>query len=85
MAPALPAKGFPRASLSVDVEDVGVRFGDWFEASRDEGEAVPSLESLFFLEDLLDSLPRESYGEDVSDETSPEEGMQRRDYAPLFG
>jgi|SRR5687767_2918930 hypothetical protein len=61
MAPALPVKGFPRASLSVDVEDVGVRLGDWLEASRDEGEAVPSLESLFFLEDLLGSLPRDSY------------------------
>lgn len=45
-------------SLSVDVEDDGVRTGDWLE-SRDEGDAVPSLESLFFLDDLLESFPRE--------------------------
>lgn len=57
---ALPERGLPRASLSVDVEEVGVKFGDWL-ASRDEGDAVPSLDSLFFLEDLLGSLPRESY------------------------
>lgn len=47
-----------RGSFRVDVEDVGVRTGDWLE-SRDEGDAVPSLESLFFLEDLLESFPRE--------------------------
>ena len=34
--------------------------GDWFEGSRADGEAVPSLESLFFLEDLLASLPLDS-------------------------
>jgi hypothetical protein len=36
-----------------------VRTGDWFEESRDEGDAVPSLGSLFFL-DLSGPLPRES-------------------------
>ena len=52
--------GLFRGSFRVDVEDVGVRTGDWLE-SRDEGDAVPSLESLFFLEDLLESFPRESW------------------------
>lgn len=47
-------------SLSVVEEEVGVRTGDWFDESRDEGDDVPSLESLFFLEDLLASLPRAS-------------------------
>lgn len=47
-------------SLRVDVEDEGVSTGDWLE-SRDEGDAVPSLESLFFLDDLLESFPRESW------------------------
>ena len=49
-----------RMSLSVEVDEVGVRTGDWLAESRDEGDDVPSLESLFFLEDLLASLPRES-------------------------
>lgn len=48
-------------SLRVEDEEVGVRTGDWPEESRDEGDDVPSLESLFFLEDLLASLPRASY------------------------
>ena len=50
-----------RMSLRVDVEDEGVKTGDWF-ASLDEptGDAVPSFASLFFLEDLLESLFRES-------------------------
>lgn len=34
--------------------------GDWLESFA-EGDAVPSLESLFFLEDLLESFPRESW------------------------
>lgn len=51
--------GLLRRSLRVDVEDEGVRTGDWLE-SRDEGDEVPSLESLFFLEDFVASLPRES-------------------------
>ena len=54
-----------RGSLRVEVDEDGVRTGDWFEASREEppgcGEAAPSLEeSLFFFEDLFGSLPRES-------------------------
>ncbi len=52
--------GLLRMSLSVEVDEVGVRTGDWLAESRDEGDDVPSLESLFFLEDLLASLPRES-------------------------
>lgn len=50
-----------RMSLRVDVDDDGVSTGDWLDESRDEGDEVPSLESLFFLEDLPASLPRESY------------------------
>lgn len=54
-------------SLIVEVEEVGVRTGDWLAESRaaleDEGEAVPSLESLFFLDALLGSLLRESWNE----------------------
>lgn len=42
------------------MEDDGVRAGDWLDESRDDGDAVPSLDSLFFLEDLVESLPRES-------------------------
>lgn len=43
------------------MDDEGVTAGDWLE-SREAGvdDAVPSLESLFFFEDLL-SLPRESW------------------------
>lgn len=51
--------GLLRGSLRVDVEDDGVRTGDWL-ASRDDGDEVPSLESLLFLEDFAASLPRES-------------------------
>lgn len=47
-------------SLSAVEDDVGVRTGDWLDGSRDEGDDVPSLESLFFLEDLPASLPRAS-------------------------
>lgn len=53
-------RGLLRMSLTAVDEDVGVKTGDWVDGSRDEGDAVPSLESLFFLEDLLASLPRES-------------------------
>lgn len=60
--PAFEGRGLLRLSLSVDVEDEGVRTGDWLEVSREDGDAVPSLESLFFLEVLLGSLPRESCG-----------------------
>lgn len=65
-APALlGGSGLLRESERFVVEDEGVGLGDWF-ASRpeptDEGDAVPSLESLFFL-GLLGSLslPRESW------------------------
>lgn len=54
-------KGLLRISLTAVVEEVGVRVGDEVDGSRDEGEAVPSLESLFFLDDFVASLPRESY------------------------
>ena len=54
-----------RISFRVEVDEEGVSTGDWLD-SRPEpvelGDAVPSLESLFFLEDLLESLPRESCG-----------------------
>jgi len=60
----LGGRGLFRMSFRVDEEDEGVRTGDWLAASLDEpredGDAVPSLESLFFLDDLLGSLPRES-------------------------
>ena len=49
-----------RPSFRLDVELVGVRTGDCADGSRDEGDEVPSLESLFFLDDLLASLPRAS-------------------------
>lgn len=58
--------GLLRISLTAVVEDVGVRVGDWVDGSRDEGDAVPSLESLFFLDDFVESLPRESWGELVT-------------------
>ena len=53
-------------SLRVDVEDDGVRFGDWLASlvPAEFGDAVPSLES-FFLLDLFESLPLESL-KDVS-------------------
>jgi hypothetical protein len=48
-------------SFRVDVEEDGVKTGDWVESLAEAfGDAVPSFESLFFLEDLLESLPRES-------------------------
>lgn len=50
-----------RPSLRVEVDDDGVRAGELLDGSRDDGDAAPSLDSLFFLEDLLGSLPaRES-------------------------
>lgn len=53
-------RGLLRGSFRVEVDEEGVKTGDWF-ASLLFGEAVPSFESLFFLEDLLESLslPRE--------------------------
>lgn len=45
-------------SFSVDVDDVGVSTGDWVSRLLPEGEAVPSLESLFFFDDLLSPFPR---------------------------
>ena len=57
-------RGLFRMSLRVEVEDEGVKTGDWL-ASLEElpelGDWLPSLESLFFLPDLLESLPRESW------------------------
>jgi hypothetical protein len=48
-------------SLRVDVEDDGVKTGDWLESlAAAFGDAAPSFASLFFLEDLLESFPRES-------------------------
>lgn len=54
----LGGRGLLRISLRVDVEDEGVRFGDWLVSlvPAEFGDAVPSLES-FFLVDLLESLP----------------------------
>jgi hypothetical protein len=54
----LGGSGLLRISLRVDVEDEGVRFGDWLVSllPAEFGDAVPSLES-FFLVDLLESLP----------------------------
>jgi hypothetical protein len=46
-------------SLRVDVDEVGVRTGDWVSRDPPEGDDVPSLESLFFLEDFASLLPRE--------------------------
>lgn len=58
----LEGKGLLRMSFNVELDEDGVRVGDWV-ASRpeppDEGEAVPSLESLFFL-GLLGSLLRDN-------------------------
>lgn len=51
-------------SFRVELDDDGVRTGLWLEPSLEEpavcGEDAPSLESLFFFEDLFGSLPRES-------------------------
>ena len=52
-------RGLLRMSLTVEVDEEGVRTGDWLD-SLETGDWVPSLESLFFLEDLPESLPRES-------------------------
>ena len=50
-----------RGSFRVEVEEDGVKTGDWLATPAAAfGDAVPSFESLFFLEDLLESLPRES-------------------------
>lgn len=61
----LGGRGLLRISLRFEAEDEGVRLGEEPEASRiallEDGDAAPSLESLFFLEDLLGSLPRDSY------------------------
>lgn len=46
-------------SLSVEVEEEGVMLGELWLAAPLLGDAVPSFES-FFLEDLLESFPRES-------------------------
>jgi hypothetical protein len=46
--PAFEGSDLLRPSVRLDEEEVGVSVGDWFE-SREEGEAVPSLLSLFFL------------------------------------
>lgn len=50
-------------SFRVELDDDGVRTGLWLEPSLEEpavcGEDAPSLESLFFFEDLFGSLPRE--------------------------
>ena len=67
-----------RMSLRLEADDDGVSTGDWLELSRDappidEGDEVPSLESLFFLDDLLGSLPRESWGMETSAPKIPDE------------
>lgn len=50
-----------RGSLRFDEDEDGVSVGEAVAGSRElTGDAVPSLESLFFLDDLLGSLPRES-------------------------
>ena len=46
-------------SFKLDVDEDGVWTGDWV-SRPEEGEAVPSFESLFFLDDLPSLLPRES-------------------------
>jgi hypothetical protein len=60
-AALLGGSGLLRISFKVEVEEDGVKTGDWLESLADAfGDAVPSLLSLFFLEDLLASLPRAS-------------------------
>ena len=57
-------RGLLRISLRVEVDEDGVRTGDWLDSldgPMETGDWAPSLESLFFLEDLLESLPRESW------------------------
>jgi len=64
-AALLGGSGLLRMSLRVEVEDDGVKTGDWLESlAAAFGDAAPSFESLFFLEDLLESLPRESCTQD---------------------
>lgn len=54
-------RGLFRISLRVVVEEEGVKLGDCVSREPlEEGDAAPSLDSLFFLEDLLSPLPRES-------------------------
>lgn len=56
-----------RISFRVDVDEEGVKTGDWL-ASLEElaefGDAVPSFPSFLFLEDL-GSLPLDSYNGEV--------------------
>ena len=59
----------------MDVDEEGVRTGDWLDESREEGDAVPSLGSLFFLEDLLGSLPRDSCDRRVSNDSNSARGQ----------
>lgn len=59
----LGGSGLLRMSLRFEAEEEGVRTGDWVAESRElaeDGDAVPSLWSLFFLEALLGSLPRDN-------------------------
>lgn len=59
---SLGGKGLFLASFSEVVEAEGVTIGDWpasLEEPEAEGDEVPSLESLFFLEDLFGSFERE--------------------------
>lgn len=65
LPPSPPAlfggRGLFLISLRVVVDEEGVRLGDCVSREPlEEGDAVPSLDSLFFLEDLLSLLPRES-------------------------
>lgn len=55
----LGGRGLLRMSLRVEVDEEGVAAGDWFASLDPDGDAAPSLDSLFFLEDLLESLPRD--------------------------
>lgn len=61
---ALPGgSGLFRMSFRLGLEEEGVRTGDWLDSLDepiDDGEVAPSLASLFFLDDLFGSLPRES-------------------------
>jgi hypothetical protein len=63
-AALLGGRGLLRMSFKVAVEDEGVMLGDWV-GSRPEpvelGDDVPSFESLFFLDPLFGSLPRDSW------------------------
>jgi hypothetical protein len=58
----LGGSGLLRISFKVEEEDDGVSTGDWLASLEAAfGEAVPSFESLFFLEDLLESPRLESF------------------------